>query len=515
MTLPDEKEPQGYAKKDSKFFSDVLKLVTGSAVIQVIRIVLSPILSRLFAPAAFGVLQNYLAIAKPVGVNSSLRYERAIMLPKDRKYAANMFVLAMGLSILVSLLLLVFVWLGGGQVADALNSPELANYLWFLPLSVAAIGIFEALRQWNSLERKYTRLSITQIWNELLGDGLTAGFGFAGFTSGGLMIGMQLVGQIFSTLAFFGMVFKEDAKYIKDSFDWAIVKQGLYEYRRLPMFNMVSNLISNAALYIPSMLLSAYFSTTVAGYYAMGNNAIRLPISVIGNSLGQVFFQRGAKAYHENGLKSIMEGTMKYLILMSMFPMLLIAIIGKEMFVLAFGASWADAGVYSQILSLWVFLVFIVSPISYVPNIVNKNGEFMVLNIINLITRVLSLVIGGIKGDVYLGLWLFTLSGILVYGYMMFWLNGLSGMRASQTVRYLSKTFIGCLPFLLAVAAFKLWNPVAHTPVTGLKFPLDYLALMLVALVAGLVYVYLFILRDKTIKSEMGRMLGLIKAKKS
>jgi len=179
MTLPDQNEPKGYAKKDAHFFSDVLKLVTGSSVIQVIRIVLSPILSRLFAPDAFGVLQNYLAIAKPVGVNSSLRYERAIMLPKDRKYAANMFVLAMGLSVLVSLLLLVLVWLGGGWFANVLNSPALAKYLWFLPLSVAAIGIFEALRQWNSLERKYTRLSITQIWNEVLGDGLTAGFGFA------------------------------------------------------------------------------------------------------------------------------------------------------------------------------------------------------------------------------------------------------------------------------------------------------------------------------------------------
>ena len=515
MTIPEENENQGYAKKDSKFFSDVLKLVTGSTVVQIIRIIVSPILSRLFAPEAFGVYQNFLSLSNTIGLNSSLRYERAIMLPRDKRYSANMFVLASTLPLLVAVVLWVFVWLFGVPLSNALQSPEMAGYLWYLPILVAATGIFESLRQWNSLERKYMRLSVIQIWNEALGDALDVGYGFAGYTGNWVMIAMQIVSYSAATLTFLGLVLKEDFKFIKENFDWGVIKKGIYEYRRLPMFNMVSNLISNAALYLPNMLLSAYFSTTAAGYYALGNNAIRLPVTVISNSVGQVFFQRGAKAYHEHGLKSIMEGTIKYLILMSMFPMLLIAIIGKEMFVLAFGAAWAEAGIYSQILSPWIFLVFIVSPISYVPNIVDRNGEFMILNIINLITRVASLVIGGLRNDLYLGLWLFTLSGIVVYGYMIFWINGLTGMRASQTFKYLYKNFLGCLPFLLVIAAFKIWNPVPHVPLTGLKFPMDYLALMVVSLAATLVYGYLFMFRDKTIRMELARLFSIKKAKKA
>jgi len=54
------------------------------------------------------------------------------------------------------------------------------------------------------------------VGSEVLGDGLTAGFGFAGFTSGTLMIIMQVIGQVFATLVFAFMVFREDLKLIVD-----------------------------------------------------------------------------------------------------------------------------------------------------------------------------------------------------------------------------------------------------------------------------------------------------------
>jgi lipopolysaccharide exporter len=512
--LPEKPQKQT-SKKDSNFFSDVLKLVTGSGFVQVFRVLVSPILSRLFLPEYFGIMQNYLSIAKPLGMVSSLRYDRAILLPKEDKYAANMLVLSLGLTFISSGSLFLLIWLFGDQVAAALNSPELAGYLWFIPLSVAALGIFEALKQWNSRERKYMRLSIAQVGSEVLGDGLTVGFGFAGFTSGSLMILMQVIGQVFATLVFSFLVFKEDLKFIVSSFDWVVIKQGIAEYKKLPLYNLWSNLINNAALYIPSILLSIYFSPTVAGYYALGNNAVRLPVTIIGNSIAQVFFQRSAKAYHEGSVKTLLEGTMKYLSLISLFPMLLITIIGKELFVVAFGASWADAGSYSQILSLWVFLVFITTPISYIPNVYGKYEQFLLFQILNLITRVGSLMYGGIKGDVWLALWLFTISGIIVYAAMLFWMTGLTGMRAKQTIRYVTRSLTSSMPFLLVILAFKLWNPIPHVLFSSLKLPLDYVGLLLVAIICGTAYYYFFLLKNETIKQEVSRVIGTIKPNKS
>ncbi len=49
------------------------------------------------------------------------------------------------------------------------------------------------------------------------------------------MIIMQVVGEVFATLAFGYMVFREDLKFIRDSVDWKIIKHGIVEYKKLPM----------------------------------------------------------------------------------------------------------------------------------------------------------------------------------------------------------------------------------------------------------------------------------------
>ena len=506
-----KKEAKETSKKDSNFFSDVLKLVSGSGFVQVFRVFISPVLSRLFLPEYFGILQNFFSISKPMGIISSLRYDRAILLPKEHKEAANMLVLSFALTLIFSAAMFGLVGLFGEDIALAMNSPELVRYLWFAPVFIAALGIFESLRQWNSRQRKYMRLSIAQVGSEVLGEGLTVGFGFAGFTSGAVMIIMQVIGQLFATIAFLYLVLKEDLKYIASNIEWSIIKEGLSKYKKLPLFNLWGNLIANVALYIPSILLSIYFSTTVAGYYSMGNNALRLPVTVIGNSIGQVFYQRCAKAYHEGGVKPIMENTLKYLVLLSLFPMLLVSIIGKEMFVVVFGPSWVDGGIYTQILSLWVFFVFITVPLTYIPNIYDQNEKFLVFQIFNLVTRVGSLVYGGIRGDVWLALWLFSISGVIVYAAMLFWITGITGVKPRQVWSYLGKTLVSSAPFLLVVLAFKLWNPIPHILFSSLNLPLDYLGLLAISLITAFIYYFVYILRDQQIKSEITRVIGVKK----
>ena len=513
-TTPVEAPAEKISQKDTKFFSDVLKLVTGSGFVQAFRVIMSPILSRLFLPEYFGILQNFLSITKPLGLISSLRYDRAILLPKERKVAANMLVLSLAITLIFSVVMVGFVWLFGEDVAHALNSPELARYLWFAPAFIAALGIFEALRQWNSRERKYMRLSIAQVVSEVTGEGLMAGFGFAGFTSGSIMIVMQLIGQLVATAAFSFLVFKDDVQYILKNLDWQVMKAGLIQYKKLPLFNLWSNLISNAALYIPSILLSLYFSPTVAGFYAMGNNAIRLPVSVVGNSIGQVFYQRCAKAYYEGGARSIVEGTLKHLIMLSLLPMLMVSIIGRELFVVVFGSVWEDAGIYSQILSLWVFFVFITVPLSYIPNIYNQYEKFLVFQILNLVTRVGSLVYGGLKGDVWLALWLFTISGIVVYAGILFWITSIVEIDFKQTFKYLTKGLLSSAPFLLFVLSFKLWNPIPHIAVTSLNIYLDYLGLLVVAVVSAAAYYLLYMKKDPSINNEISHVKSQFKNKK-
>jgi hypothetical protein len=104
---------------------------------------------------------------------------------------------------------------------------------------------------------------------------------------------------------------------------------------------------------------------------------------------------------------------------------------------------------------------------------------------------------------------------IVVNGAMMFWFTGLTGVKPKQIFQYFFKTLKDALPFLLIILACKLFNPFPHTHVTGLKLPLDYLALVLISVIVFLIYAYFYFLKNKMIREELSRLVGIHKARKA
>ncbi len=499
------KTPQ--KRKDFSFFYDVAKLVSGNGFVQLFRAILSPIISRLYLPAFFGITQNFSSIANILAVTSSLRYEQTIMLPRDEEKAANQFglsLLVMGITTPISLLLIA---LFRYDLAVLLNAPNLADYLWFIPLQVFAIGFFNVLRQWKTKKNQFARLSIAQVVNEVAADGLTTGFGFAGQASGNTMILARIAGQVLGSLSLGLYVIRRDGKFIRESLQWQSIRAGMREYRKFPLYNIWASFLSTIALYIPGIILSAYFSPTVAGYFAYGQSVLRLPIALIGNSIGQVLFQRGAQAYHDGKLRATVEEAFKRLIVFSMLPMLIVMIIGKPLFSTVFGAEWAEAGVYSQILSIWTLSIFIAAPLGSLTNILNRNEISVILNLIKVITGAGSLVIGGVFGNVYLGLWLFTITGVFSYGWLIFWATGASGIPFKRTVKYFLDNLLLCTPFLAAIYLFQQFNPLPETTVSALELSLANLGLIGFSSMIAVIYYIIVTLRDPSIREALQQVI--------
>jgi len=61
----------------------VLTLVGGTSIAQALSFLFSPIQTRLFSPEVFGELSVFGSITGIVGIIICLRYELAIVLPKD------------------------------------------------------------------------------------------------------------------------------------------------------------------------------------------------------------------------------------------------------------------------------------------------------------------------------------------------------------------------------------------------------------------------------------------------
>lgn len=418
MPEPDPQAAPAPKPKKTSFAGDVLKLVSGTTFAQALAVLAAPVLTRLFAPEAFGVQTLFLSMVSIVTVIACLRYELAIMLPESDEEAANLVGASLLFVTVISLLAGLALWAGGASLAALLNMPQIEPYLWLIPPSIFLSGVFLALNYWNTRSKRFGRLSIARISSSSITTGTQLGAGFAGLAQAGSLIGAHVLGSLVSTAVLAGQIWRDDQGLFRSALRWERMAEGIRRYRKFPIFSTWTAFLNNLSWQLPAFLLAAYFSPAVVGYYALGTRLLRLPMSLVGGAIAQVFFQRAAEAKNDGTLGLVVESVFRRLVMLGMFPLLLLALLGRDVFVVVFGEAWAEAGVYTQLLSLWMFLWFLSSPLSTLFSVLEMQEFGLKVNLVNFALRFGALWIGGAAGDARLAVLLFGLSGVLVYGYL-------------------------------------------------------------------------------------------------
>ena len=449
------------SKSPSSFVGNVLKLTTGSVFAQGLGILLAPIVTRLFAPEAFGVAALFASITGIIGVVACLRYELSIMLPKTDEEAANLLGVSLCFVLIISAITALIILFASDIIARLLNSPELKKYLWLISISVFVSGVFLALNYWNSRTKHFGRLSIARVVSSTTTQATKLIAGFAGYVSGGVLIGTGILGQIVSTFVLGGQIWRDDRRLFKTSIRWQKMIAGLKRFRKFPVIDVWGGLLNTTSWQLPALLLSAFFSPVIVGYYALGNAVVRLPMNIIGGAIAQVFYQRASEAKNKGQSAHVVENVYKRLVAIGLFPMLLLCLVGQDLFSVVFGHNWAEAGLYTQILAPWMFFVFISSPLSTLFSVFERQGSALIVHSTIFLTRLISLYIGGVLGNVYIALGLFSVTGVFVYGGLSVWNLKLAKVPMNIIFITLFKYFLYFLPVGVSLLMLKLWYDVS------------------------------------------------------
>jgi O-antigen/teichoic acid export membrane protein len=454
-TINDNTKDSSVLKNKSSFAVDVLTLVSGTTFAQILTILATPILTRLYGPEDFGLLTLFLSITGIFGIIICLRYELSIMLPESDEEAANLLGLSLVIALILSILTIPFIWFYTPSIQNTFKAPQLGAYLWFVPFFIFISGVFLALNYWNTRTKHFKRLSAARIIKSVATAGPQLGAGIAGYATGGSLIGANLVGQSVSTLILGGQIWKNDKSIFLRSISLKSMVTGLKRYRKFPLLDSWSALLNTVSWQLPVFLLAYFFSPMVVGFYSLGFRILQFPMSFIGNSISQVFFQRATEAKFEGTLAPLVENIFKLLVIIGMFPILTLTIVGSDVFSVIFGETWIEAGVYAQILSIWTFVWFISSPLSSLWVVLEKQEFGFKITSINLVTRILSLWIGGVLGNARTSLLLFSLSGVLVYGYLCIKMMMIAGVKFSEIINIIFSNFALCMPLCLILACIK------------------------------------------------------------
>ena len=90
-------------KTKSSLMSDVYKIVSGIGLAQLLIALATPVLSRLYSQSSFGISTVFISITLIISTVACLRYEFAILLPKEERDAVHLLRISLLSIILVSL----------------------------------------------------------------------------------------------------------------------------------------------------------------------------------------------------------------------------------------------------------------------------------------------------------------------------------------------------------------------------------------------------------------------------
>jgi lipopolysaccharide exporter len=480
----------------SRFVTNVLKLVSGSVIAQAAGVLLIPVITRLYAPADFGVFQVLLSIAGILAIVSCFSYHLAIMLPKEDEDAANLAALSAVLVVATSAVSGAVLLLFADSIAAALNVPALADYIGLIPVLVFLNGLFFVLNYWLSRREKFGTVAGGRVANSLVNKGVQIGAGIGSASPVGLIAG-AVAGYGAANLLMAGEVRKDRALF--SSVTRARVRAVAVRYKKFPIFTSWSTAANEVSRQVSPIFLAFFFTPAVVGLYSLAYQAVSLPLGLIGTAVSQVFYQRASEERKKTGkIGPIVEEVHRRLVAISIFPMLLLLIIGEEMFVLLLGAQWYEAGFYVKLLVPWIFFMFVSSPLTVIFSVLEKQGAGLAFDLVLLASRVASLTIGGMTGDPVIAILLFSLTGAIFCAFMNLWLLKLAGLD------YLRECSLWCADLLVGL--------LIATPLIAAKIlSLPPVALLVIASVVSLVYYARAVARDPFLKEWVAGFFQEIK----
>jgi O-antigen/teichoic acid export membrane protein len=364
------KESKFQALRKSELLKNTSILISGTALAQVIPMLLQPVLRRSFAPEVFGSYSVYRSLIGILIIISSFKYELAIILPRKDNEATNVFFLAILLNVFFNLILLFVIIVWKSSLIGFLNlSDKFGDYLYFVPLGTFFFSAYQSLNFWLIRKKRFFPISINKFVQRAVEGISQLGFMVAKI-SHGLIFG-DLIGNFANVVSGIYQGIKSGLSL--RLFSPEMIKKVLIKYSEYPKFNVIPSFMSACSFLLPAILINKFFSSENAGFFDLSKLLLSIPLALVATSISNVMLQRVSEKYRNNEsfVKELFP-IFALVILISVAEILVIEFFGISLFSLIFGERCGFSGSISRILVWSYALNFIVASFSSIFISMNK-----------------------------------------------------------------------------------------------------------------------------------------------
>lgn len=375
------------------FSKNIFTLMTGNTIAQIIQIAIIPVLTRLYTPADFGVFAVYLSIASIISTVAAMRYELAVMLPKDEKEAVNLLILAVILAIVVSLLSFFSLLAVKPIISYFIKNQNIIKWLFFVPISILFSSMYQIFNVWSNRKTRYKIMTTSIISQRGSSAATNVIMGFAKLGQAGLVFG-NIIGQLTSVVILFLKILRNDIEKVK-LIDFKVIKEVSVKYKKFPLFDSVNTIFFNFSTKGIIVLITKFFGDVIVGFYSLTERIMITPFSFFTTAFSQAFYQKLSFCYNHNkgNFNNIIIQAIQKMAAIITIPFLILVGTSKWFIPVIFGEEWAILYKYVIILSPFVYISFISSPYSDTLKIINKQNVALIMNMITFIVKFLSIII--------------------------------------------------------------------------------------------------------------------------
>jgi O-antigen/teichoic acid export membrane protein len=321
----------------SRFIRNVAVVATGTAGAQVITMLFSPMVTRIYGPEAFGLLGTFIAILAVLTPMAAMSYPIAIVLPKRDVEALMVAKLSLVISAMVFLLVFFVIIVWGDLLVVLLGADVVKDYLWLVPIAMLFSALHQICEQYVIRQRKFRAAARVALIQSIALNTAKTGAGMI-YPAAMVLVLMQA--------------------------------------------------INSASQSLPILMLAALFGPASAGFYTLGRTVMGMPAALIGKSVGDVFYPRISEAANKGEeLYPLVRNATLALAAVGVLPFLIVIIFGPSLFSFVFGDDWAEAGDYARWLAIWMFFMFINNPSIKVIPVIRVQGFQLAYTLLSLVLR--------------------------------------------------------------------------------------------------------------------------------
>jgi len=374
-----------------RFLKNVMMVSGGTAISQLIIVVSSPIISRIFSPRDFGIVAVYssvLAILSPI---ATLRFNFVIPIERDEEAAVNALFTSFLLVFLSTFGVFCFVVIGSDLIVSIFDAEPLRSYMGLLSLGLFGIGCYATMMAWMLRRSNYRAIARTKIAQGASQTLSQIVLGLVGAGPIGLIVG-TIIGQTTGVGTLFRQFLKADRDLLRKTHFTKIIKV-VKEYWKFSFLGSWSAILSVAGIHLPVLILSSLYGAQVVGSFSFASRIIALPMSLVGSSVEHVFYGEGAKYASSDPyrLLGLVKKTSKNLFRVALVLTIVFVPFGPWLFSAVFGFDWFEAGQYARWLSIMLLFRFPVQPVTEALEMLRRQGLRLQLSLFRIVLVALSL----------------------------------------------------------------------------------------------------------------------------